>query len=119
MRLFRFIIVFLFLVIISLLLHLALYRTDFSYENMANALFVVNIIVFLPTFVVLFGGFEVFQGISYALKVLVNPSYRHTFPKFSDYKESREVKINTGIFYEILISAFLLIVLSYIFAGLV
>lgn len=102
---------------LAFLVHLWIYSTYFSYETISNSMFVVGMILFLPSLVVLTKAYEVFQGIHYAFRVLVNPSYRKTYPRFSDFKEDHSKQIKTTVFYEILLASFLVVIVAVILAG--
>jgi len=101
---------------LALVVHLFVYQTDFTFESMSNALFVVGMIIFLPSLVVLTRAYEVFQGIQYSMRVLFSPNYRKIYPKYSDYKEEKNEKIKTTIFNEILAASFVMVLLAIIFA---
>ncbi|MGD9910276.1 MAG: DUF3899 domain-containing protein [Candidatus Izemoplasmatales bacterium] len=105
---------------LALGVHLLVYGGDnFTYESMSNALFVVGMIIFLPSLVVLTRAYEVFQGIQYSMRVLFSPNYRKLYPKYSDYKEEKSEKIKTTIFYEILGASLVVVVIAIVLAQLV
>lgn len=104
---------------LALGVHLLVYKDNFTYESMSNALFVVGMIIFLPSLVVLTRAYEVFQGIQYSMRVLFSPNYRKLYPKYSDYKEEKSEKIKTSVFYEILAASLIAVVMAIILAQLV
>lgn len=104
---------------LALGVHLLVYKEIFTYESMSNALFVVGMIIFLPSLVVLTKAYEVFQGIQYSMRVLFSPNYRKLYPKYSDYKEEKSEKIKTSVFYEILIASSITVVTAIILAQFV
>ncbi len=119
MKPFRFIFILILILLVSFLVHLWIYSTRYTYESVSNSMFVVGMIVFLPSLVVLTRAYEVFQGINYAMRVLFSPSYRSRYPRFRDFKEDHSGKVKTTVFYEIILASFLVVVVAAILAGLV
>ncbi len=112
MKFFRTAVLFGCMVIAAGLLHLAVYRTNFTLTNVSNVLFVVGIIVFLPSVVALTSAFEVFNGFRYAMRVLISPSFRREYPRYKEYKDEKKGKVNASIFIEALVSSFVLILIA-------
>jgi len=117
MNYFRLAIIYVAMLLISLVLHLLVYQQDFTYANISNALFVVSIILFLPSVVAMTGAYQLFHGFRYVFKVFVSPSFRSEYPNFRDYKEERQTEIKTTFFKEVLLSSFIIMVASIILAG--
>lgn len=114
----RLLLIFIVLLGLAFVVHLLIHKTYFSYQHVSDALFVVGIVMFLPTVGVITGSFEIFQGIGYAFRVLISPNYRHQYPTFKDYKDVKNVKIKTGFFYELLIASLVLVIAAAILAGM-
>jgi hypothetical protein len=112
----RMILIFACMAIAAGLLHLAVYGTYFTLTNVSNALFVVGVVVFLPTIVALTSAFEVFHGFRYVARVLMSPSFRREYPHYKDYKDERKGKVNAAVFVEAMISSLVLIVVAGILA---
>jgi hypothetical protein len=116
MKITRLILLYLSMLVLAFLVHMAVYRFDFNALNVSNALFVVGIILFLPSVVAITAAYEVFHGIRYVAKVILNPSFRKEYPQFKDYKDDKTGKVKTTVFFEILMASFILLVMSYIFS---
>ena len=116
MKIIRLILLFLGMLFLAFLVHLAVYRFDFTAINVSNALFVVGIILFLPSVVAITAAYEVFHGIRYVARVIVNPQFRKEYPQFKDYKEDKTGKVKSTVFFEILLSSFIVLIMSYIFS---
>lgn len=114
MKQFRLAIIFLTLLVLSLLLHLLIYGSRFNIGNAANALFVVGMITFLPTIIAMTQAYRVFQGFNYAFRSLISTAFRQTYPKFSDYKTEKDVKIKTSVFLEAFIASGLVVLIGII-----
>lgn len=80
------------ILLVSLLLHLALYQTVFTLERVSNVLFVVSIIAFLMALIMKTGAFQVFLGFGYSFRVLWGRDFRNQYPNYSDYRDERNVK---------------------------
>ena len=111
MKIYRLAIILFISSILAFLLHLIIYKMNFDLESIINVLFVVGVITFLPAILVITNALTVFDGIKYALRVFITPSYRTKYPTFKDYKEDCKEKIKSKVFMEILIvsAAFLLV----------
>jgi len=116
MKIVRLILLYLGMLALAFLVHVAVYRFSFTAENVSNALFVVGIILFLPSVVAMTAAYEIFHGIRYVARVIVNPQFRKEYPQFKDYREDKTSKVKTTIFLEILLSSFILLIMSYVFA---
>jgi len=116
MKYFRLAIIFIAILVLSLLLHLLVYQSDFTYANISNSLFVVSIILFLPSIVAMTGAYQLFHGFRYVVKVFVSPSFRRNYPNFREYKEERQTEIKTTFFKELLIASFIILIASIILA---
>lgn len=114
MKIIRLILLYLGMLGLAFLVHVAVYRFDFNAYNMSNALFVVGIILFLPSLVAITAAYQVFNGIRYVAKVFLNPHFRREYPQFRDYKEDKSGKVKTTIFFEVLTASFILLIMSYI-----
>lgn len=108
----RFILLFLILCLVTFLLHLWIYGTNFTLTNIANATFVIGIITFLPTIIAMSQSYRVFDGFNFAFRTLLSTTFRNTYPKFNDYKKERSTKIKTSIFLEAFIASGILILIS-------
>lgn len=117
MKIFRFIIIFFATLLVAFLLHLLVYKTVFSYENASNVLFVVGIILFLPTMVAITRAYEVFQGIKYVFRVLLSPSFRDQYPRFKEYRDDNSSNIKSTIFREVFLASLIVIIISIVLAG--
>jgi len=116
MNYFRLIIIFVSTAILALLLHLLVYQTIFTYASISNSLFVVGIILLLPSVVAMTSAYQMFKGIQYVFRVIVSPSFQREYPRFHDYKNEKVVKSETTIFLEILISSLVIVVIAMILA---
>ncbi len=116
MKIVRLILLYLGMLALAFLVHVAVYRFAFTAENVSNALFVVGIILFLPSVVAITAAYEIFHGIRYVARVIVNPQFRKEYPQFKDYKEDKTGKVKTTIFFEVLLASFILLIMSYIFS---
>ena len=116
MNYFRLAIIFVAILALSLLLHLLIYQSDFTYANISDSLFVVSIILFLPSIVATTGAYQTFHGIRYVFRVIASPSFRKE-NSFAEYKEARQSEIKTTFFKEILVASFIIFIASIILAG--
>jgi len=119
MRPIRFSLLFLILSLVTLLLHLWIYGTNFTQTNIANATFVIGVITFLPTTVAMSQSYKVFDGFNYAFRSFFSTTFRNTYPRFTDYKKERSTKIKTSIFLEMFVASGLLIFISIVLTVIV
>ncbi|BCR36582.1 DUF3899 domain-containing protein [Mariniplasma anaerobium] len=110
MKIFRLILIFISLLLIAVLLHLWIYGSTLTSTNASNVLFVVGMITFLPTIIAMTQSYKVFQGFNYAFRSFLSTAFRQTYPKFSDYKNEKDVTIKTTIFLEMFIASSILVV---------
>ena len=107
------------LLLVSLVLHLLIYSTTFTYESTSNSFFVVGVLFFLPALVVVTGSYEVFYGFRYSMSVLFRKDFRGHYPTFRDYKDEKFKRYETTIFIELMAVSTILFVISLIFARMV
>lgn len=119
MKFLRLVIIFGALVILAFLLHLGIYKTQFSIETISNVTFVVGIISFLPSLIAVTGAHQIFQGIGYVFKTMLSKSAKEEFPTFKDYKEHKSEKVDNSFFKEVFIMSFALLVIGIILAVIV
>ncbi len=116
MRILRNILIFIGIMLLSLVLHLLVYGTNFNYENISNAMFVLGIITFFSSLIVLTGSYEVFYGIRYSLQALFAKDFRSKYPSFLEFKTDKTVEHNTSFFAEMIISATIIIIIAIVLA---
>lgn len=104
------------LLALSLFLHILLYSFGFSLYTTSNAIFIVGIIIFLPTLMAMTGSAEVFHGFNYAIRVLVSKNFHNQYPKFRDYKSTKEKVEHSVVFLEVAIASIILVVVGLILA---
>lgn len=114
MNIIRMIIIFLALLVVSFLLYLGVYGTVYTTGYAANALFVVGMLVFLPTIIAMTQAYRFFQGFNYAIRSFISTSFRQNYPKFNDYKSEKDVKIKTTIFIESFIASGVVVIIGII-----
>ena len=119
MRILRNILIFAGIMLLSLVLHLFVYGTNFTYESISNAMFVLGIITFLSSLIVLTGSYEVFYGIRYSLQALFTKEFRGKYPTFLEFKTEKTVTHETSFFLETIISASVIIVIAIVLARMV
>lgn len=85
-------------------------------QNLSDSLFVVSIVIGMPSLAGITEAFKLFQGFSYAMRVLISPSYKMTYPSFNDYKDAKSGKTNSTFFLEVLIASALLVFVAYLLA---
>jgi hypothetical protein len=112
MKIWRLLIITVLLFVLSTLLHLGVYGSEFRLETMSNATFVVGIVTFLPTLVALTGAHQVFHGIGYFFKLLFNKNAKQEFPTYRDYKEHKSGKAKSPFFKELLIGSLIVFVVG-------
>jgi hypothetical protein len=112
----RLTIIFVSTALLAFILHLLVYQTNFTYANASNSLFVVGIILLLPSLVALTNAYQMFKGIQYVFRVIVSPSFQREYPKFHDYRNEKVVKSETTVFLEALISSLLIVIIAMILA---
>ena len=116
MKIFRLLLIFLSILVVSFLLYLWIYGSTYIVGNVANALFVVGMITFLPTIIAMTQAYKFFQGFNYAIRSFISTAFRENYPKFSDYKaEKRYKKLKTTVFLEAFIASGTVVILSIIF----
>lgn len=116
MKVLRFSLILMSITLLAFLLHLIIYRYDFSIINASNVLFVVGIIVFMPSLVAMTSSYRVFTSMRYAVRVMLSPQFRHEYPTFKDYKSEKEKEIKTSLFFETMLASLIMIVASAILA---
>lgn len=116
MKWLRFVIILVVMLIAAFLLHLLVYRMNFSYENASNVLFVVGIIMILPSVVAMTSAYRIFQSMRYVIRVAASPSFRREYPTFKDYQTEKTREIQSTIFIEFFVASLLLIIASFILA---
>ncbi|MFA5526649.1 MAG: DUF3899 domain-containing protein [Acholeplasmataceae bacterium] len=104
------------LLLASFLLHLLIYRLEFSIMTLSNVLFVVGIIVFLPSVIAMTSAYRIFQSMKYVFRVIVSPSFKQMFPTFKDYQTEKTKEIKTSLFLEIFLVTLVMILASAILA---
>ncbi|MFA5471171.1 MAG: DUF3899 domain-containing protein [Acholeplasmataceae bacterium] len=115
MKIFRLLLIFLSILVVSFLLYLWIYGSTYIVGNVANALFVVGMITFLPTIIAMTQAYKFFQGFNYAIRSFISTAFRENYPKFSDYKAEKDTKIKTTVFLEAFIASGTVVILSIIF----
>lgn len=116
MKLLRFALILVSLVVLALLLHIPVYGTTINLETISNVLFVVGVITFLPSLIVTTGAYQVFQGITYVFKSMFGKNTRQEFPTFRDYKEHHSKKVETTFFKEALLASGIVLLAGMILA---
>jgi hypothetical protein len=116
MKLFRNIIILVGLVLLASILHLLVYQFEITMMSISNVLFVVGIIVLLPSIIAITSAYRVFRGMKYVVRVFISPHFRKEYPTFRDYKEEKEKEINTTLFYEFFVAALMMIITSGVLA---
>jgi len=116
MKLFRNLIILVGLLFLASILHLLVYQLEITLMSVSNVLFVVGIIVLLPSIIAMTSAYRVFRGMRYVVRVLISPHFKKEYPTFRDYKEEKEKEINTTLFYEFFAVALLMIITSGVLA---
>jgi hypothetical protein len=116
MNYFRLVIFFVSTAILAFILHLLVYQTYFTYASVSNSLFVVGIILLLPSVVAISSAYQMFKGIQYVFKVIASPSFQRNYPRFHDYKAEKVEKSETTVFLEVLISSLVIVIIAMILA---
>lgn len=120
MKILRLLVIFVILTLISYLIVFSVYDNVLNYENASNAMFVVGTVVFLPSFIMHTGSFEVFDGFKYAMQTFLVKEFRQRYKSFSNYKEDTGSIMKTSLFMELMVSSFVLVVIGiYIAYGIV
>lgn len=112
----RFVIVLISMLLGAFLLHLLVYRVQFSIENASNVLFVVGIIMFLPSVIAITSAYRVFHSMRYVFRVIISPNFKQEYPTFKDYQTEKTKDIQSTIFTEFLVASLLLMIASFILA---
>ncbi len=105
--------------LLSLGLHLIVYRINFNFENISNVLFVLGMLAFLPSLIVQTGSYEMFYGIRYSMQVLFRKDFRKQYPSFTEFRTEKMVTYETSIFLETMIASSVIIIIAIILARLV
>lgn len=114
MKFLRLILIFLALLLLSFLLHIWIYGSAYTAQTTSDSLFVIGMLAFLPTIIAMSSSYKVFQGFNYAFRSFLSTSFRHTYPKYSDFKNQKDVQIKTTVFLEIFIASAILIIAAII-----
>lgn len=85
-------------------------------QHLSDSLFVVSIVIGMPSLAGLTEAFKLFQGISYSMRVLISPTYKMTYPSFKDFKDAKSAKSTSTFFLEVLIASAFLVFVSYLLA---
>ena len=104
--------------VLAFLLHILAYQFNFTFQSISNVSFAVGMVFLLVSVVAVTNAYKVFQGINYALRTLITPSYRNKYPTYRDYKEEKSEAVSSKIFFEILIASGILVAFSFLFWGL-
>jgi hypothetical protein len=118
MKWLRFVIVLMGMVFMAFLLHLLVYRMQFSIENASNVLFVVGIIMFLPSVIAITSAYRVFHSMRYVFRVIISPSFKQEYPTFKDFQTEKTKEIQSTIFTEFMVASLILIIAAFILARL-
>ncbi len=117
MRISRILIMLVISIIMSFLVHLLMHGTNFTYQHVSDALFVVSGITFVLSFSLMIGAFDLLQGLGYTFKVFISPDFRERYNSYVEYKnEKNEVK-KSPLYKEAVISSLIIILISWILAG--
>lgn len=88
--------------------------------NMSDHLFVIGVIIGMPSIVAITQAFRLFYGFRYAFRVLITPSYRRLYPSFKDFEETKTGgESNTTFFGEVLIASLIVIIIAAILSEVV
>lgn len=110
MKVLRLLLIFLSLMLLSFLSHIWIYGSTFVAQSMSDSLFVTGMLALLPTIIAMSSSYKVFQGFNYAFRSFLSPSFRQTYPKYSDFRSEKEAKIKTSVFLEVFIASAILVV---------
>ena len=116
MNIIRIILILLGVLLLSLGLHLLVYGVDFTYEHISNSMFVLGIITFLSSLIVVSGSYEIFYGFRYSMRALFTKDFRKRYPTFLEFKTEKEVPINSTAFIESIIASVIIIVIAIVLA---
>lgn len=116
MKIWRFIVLICVLFILSILLHFGVYGFKFYLDTLSNVTFVVGIVLFLPSVITITGAHQVFRGMGYLLRILVNKNTKIEFPTYRDYVEFKSNKAETTFFIELFFSSLITLVVGVILA---
>lgn len=101
---------------LTALLIVVIPRFGFELNSISDALFVVGIIVFLPSLLMRIGAFEVFHGMGYFFRLVFNRDTKKEYPTYKDYKETKTVERSPAFFNELLVASTLIIIAGIITA---
>jgi len=104
---------------VSLVLHLLIYGSDYSYSTLSDSLFVVGIITFLPALVMQMRAYQIFYGLQYGFKSLYSRDFYKHYPRYRDYREEKDTDVKTSLFIEVMIVSGAIIIAAIILAGMV
>lgn len=109
----KFVITFLASGVCIFIMHIILYENRFSYESVSNSMFVVGIVMFFLSLIVITGAGNLFQTLTYGFKYLFR---RKTAPykSYYDYVEERKNRPKTHYALHVFILSIGYIVISFI-----
>ncbi|QMS85345.1 DUF3899 domain-containing protein [Candidatus Xianfuyuplasma coldseepsis] len=121
MKLGRFIIILVLLVLVFLLVHYIVFIRGFSKEfgdvdALSNSLFIVGVLGFFPGLMAHLNTGQFFYGFQYSFRSVVSGDFKKRFPSLSDYIMYKKRDVRDTVYLEIMIAAALLIVASIYFA---
>lgn len=110
MKFFRLMIIFIALIFLAFLLHIWIYGSTFVAQSMSDSLFVIGMLALLPTIIAMSSSYKVFQGFNYAFRSFISTSFRKAYPKYSDFRNEKDVNIKTTVFLETFIASAILVI---------
>lgn len=109
----KFVITFLASTVVIFILHISLYKDQFSFETVSNAVFVVGIVMFFFSLIAITGAGNLFQTVTYGFKSLFRrKTMEHK--SYFEYMEDRKKRPKTNYGFHIFILSIGYIVISLI-----
>jgi uncharacterized membrane protein YGL010W len=100
--------------ILSFVVHMIAYQFDFTYYSVSDSLFVIGMILFFVGIIFITNASFIFNGLTYAFRVLWFPKFKEQYASYKDYKDEHQHKRNSFFALEALIIAFVFIGVAYI-----
>lgn len=116
MNIIRIILILLGVLLLSLGLQLLVYGVSFTYEHVSNVMFVLGVITFLSSLIMVSGSYEIFYGFRYSMRSLFTKDFRKHYPTFLEFKTEKEVPVNSSVFIDSIIASTVVIVVAIILA---
>lgn len=87
---------------------------DITTRELSNGFFVVGMLIFLPSVLFFTRAYQVFNGFTYAMKILIVKNFRNEHPSYREYRNERGSDKVNMLWLDIIIISLIFIIISFI-----